>query len=135
MPREWNAEYGMGGKPSTKGDVYSYGIMMLELFTGRSPTHSTFEGELSLQKWVLSAFPSMTMQVVDPEMHKIDHLHYQGQVVSTSMQQDCVASIIGVGLSCTVDSPDLRISMRDVLHKLKGIKEKLLKPRAGNSAN
>ncbi|RWR78024.1 putative LRR receptor-like serine/threonine-protein kinase [Cinnamomum micranthum f. kanehirae] len=127
-------EYGMGGKPSTKGDVYSYGIMLLELFTGKSPTHATFVGEQSLKKWVLSAFPSMTMQVVDPEMHKIDRLLYQGKVITAKMQQDCMVSVMGVGLSCTVDSPDMRISMRDVLHKLKCIKDTLWKPKSGDSA-
>ena len=76
MPRKLNAEYGTGGTSSTKGDVYSYGIMPLELFTGKTPTHPTFVGELSLQKWVISTFPTTTMQVVDPEMHKIDPLHY-----------------------------------------------------------
>ena len=80
-----NAEYGMGGKPSTKGDVYSYGIMLLELFTGKSPTHPTFVEEQSLKKWVPSAFPSVTMQVVDPEMHKIDCQLYQGKVISAKM--------------------------------------------------
>lgn len=124
-------EYGMGGKPSTKGDVYSYGIMLLELFTGKSPTHATFVGAQSLKKWVLSAFPSMTMQVVDPEMHKIDRLLYQGKVITAKMQQDCMVSVMGVGLSCTVDSPDMRISMRDVLHKLNCIKDTLCKPKSG----
>lgn len=130
-----NAEYGMGGKPSTKGDVYSYGIMLLELFTGKSPTHATFVGEQSLKKWVLSAFPSMTMQVVDPEMYKIDRLLYQGKVITAKMQQDCMVSVMGIGLSCTVDSPDMRISMRDVLHELKCIKDTLWKLKSGDSAN
>ncbi|GAA0163438.1 hypothetical protein LIER_19304 [Lithospermum erythrorhizon] len=37
-------EYGLGQKPSTAGDVYSFGIMLLEVFTGRSPTHESFVG-------------------------------------------------------------------------------------------
>ena len=33
-----NAECSFGGKLSTNGEVYSYGVMLLELFTGKSPS-------------------------------------------------------------------------------------------------
>ncbi|KAK8599590.1 hypothetical protein V6N13_077508 [Hibiscus sabdariffa] len=43
-------EYGMGQEISTHGDVYSYGIVLMELFTGKRPTDSMFTGELSLRQ-------------------------------------------------------------------------------------
>ncbi|XP_047258921.1 LRR receptor-like serine/threonine-protein kinase EFR isoform X2 [Capsicum annuum] len=41
-------EYGLDGLVSTKCDVYSYGVMLLETFTRRKPTE--FEGDLSLKQ-------------------------------------------------------------------------------------
>ncbi|KAF5955533.1 hypothetical protein HYC85_008389 [Camellia sinensis] len=61
-------EYGLGEKPSTAGDVYSYGITLLELFTGKTPTDEIFTGGLSLKEWVKMAFPASIEQVLDQDL-------------------------------------------------------------------
>ncbi|MBA0823353.1 hypothetical protein Goarm_020090 [Gossypium armourianum] len=122
-------EYGFGEKPSTAGDVYSYGVMLLELFTGKSPTHESFSGELNLIKWTQSAFPSKVQQILDPELLLLlQNLQYDSQPINPETQHDYLTTIIGVGLSCTSVSPDGRITMRDALRKLKTVKSTLTNP-------
>ncbi|KAB1220289.1 hypothetical protein CJ030_MR3G019035 [Morella rubra] len=125
-------EYGWGEKPSKAGDVYSFGIMLLELFTGKDPTHESFSGGLNLTRWVQSAFPSNVVQVLDPELLQLmSSLHCNGEEPpSADIQQCCLTTILGVGLSCAVESRDGRISIRDVLHKLKSARDTLLKLQA-----
>ncbi|KAL6318141.1 hypothetical protein AAG906_035646 [Vitis piasezkii] len=122
-------EYGLGGKPTTSGDVYSYGVMLLEMFTGKSPTHESFLGGLTLAQWVQSAFPTNVRQVVDPELLlPTGDLQHEGHPISEEVQHECLIAVIGVALSCTVDSSDRRISSRDALSQLKTAAKALLKP-------
>ncbi|KAJ4800339.1 Receptor-like protein kinase [Rhynchospora pubera] len=117
-------EYGFGGKPSTKGDVYSYGVMLLELVTGKSPTDELFVGGLSLEKWVRAAFPDEVEKLVDPALCTKGHTC--SPELSLESQMKCMVSMARVGLSCTIDTPDTRCTMQDALHELKSVKKILL---------
>ncbi|XP_027093847.1 uncharacterized protein [Coffea arabica] len=115
-------EYGFGEKPSTAGDVYSFGILLLELFTGRSPRHASFTEGLSLKKWVDINSHTNIEEVLYPELHE------EGDSIDQEIQGDCLIKVMGIGLSCAADSPDNRITMRVALHRLKAIRDALLKP-------
>ncbi|XXG58759.1 hypothetical protein AAC387_Pa04g0989 [Persea americana] len=58
-------EYGMGGDVSTYGDVYSYGILLLEMFTGKRPTDDIFKDNLNLHQLATMAFPERVIEIID----------------------------------------------------------------------
>ncbi|KAM7473834.1 hypothetical protein LguiB_021077 [Lonicera macranthoides] len=59
-------EYGMGGAASKCGDVYSYGVLLLEMFTGRRPTDDMFKDGLNLHNYIKTALEEQgRMQIVD----------------------------------------------------------------------
>uniref|UniRef100_A0A7N0R8D8 non-specific serine/threonine protein kinase n=1 Tax=Kalanchoe fedtschenkoi TaxID=63787 RepID=A0A7N0R8D8_KALFE len=47
-------EYGMGGNVSSEGDMYSFGILLLEMVTGRRPTDEIFNANNSLHNFCKS---------------------------------------------------------------------------------
>ncbi|KAH0669002.1 hypothetical protein KY289_023495 [Solanum tuberosum] len=110
-------EYGLDGLVSTKCDVYSYGIMLLETFTRRKPNE--FEGDLSLKQWVNHSLPKATMDIVDANLITSTDNRLQREL-------DVVASIMKVALDCCDDSPTRRPNMKDVVGILQKIKIQLL---------
>ncbi|MQL87660.1 hypothetical protein Taro_020201 [Colocasia esculenta] len=58
-------EYGSGGRVTTKGDVYAYGILLLEIFTAKRPTEAMFSGDVNLRSWVASALPDGVEDLVE----------------------------------------------------------------------
>ena len=45
-------EYGTVNEVSTNGNIYSYGILLLEMFTGKRPTDNMFKDSLNLRDFV-----------------------------------------------------------------------------------
>ncbi|XWS27385.1 hypothetical protein CRYUN_Cryun26dG0110600 [Craigia yunnanensis] len=113
-------EYGAEGIISIKGEVYSFGILLMETFTRKKPIDKMFSGEMSLKEWVKQCLPSALIHVADTNLlsaREREHL----------AAKDCALSILQLGGECSSDLPEERIDMKKVVVKLKKIKIKFLK--------
>ncbi|KAH6775018.1 hypothetical protein C2S52_012579 [Perilla frutescens var. hirtella] len=101
-------EYGSEGKVSTSGDVYSYGILLLEMFTSKKPTDNMFSGEMSIKEWVGEAL----------QENAISEAMATGLVPREdrdfSAKEQCVSSIFDLAMKCLAVSPEERINMMQV---------------------
>ncbi|KAF7842451.1 receptor kinase-like protein Xa21 [Senna tora] len=66
-------EYGSKGVVSVKGDVYSYGIMLMEMFTRKKPTDNMFVNGLCLKEWVSKATPHSIINILDANLLQGDN--------------------------------------------------------------
>uniref|UniRef100_M1ACG0 non-specific serine/threonine protein kinase n=2 Tax=Solanum tuberosum TaxID=4113 RepID=M1ACG0_SOLTU len=112
-------EYGSEGLVSTMGDVYSYGIMLMETLTRKKPMDDLFIGELSLKRWVFESLPDRVMDVVDANL-------FSRQDEQFSFKETCFKLVMELASQCTSESPQERISMKDVLVRLNKIQTNLL---------
>lgn len=53
---------------SAAGDVYSYGITLLELLTAKKPTDTMFEGDMNLHSFAESALLDQVLEILDPKL-------------------------------------------------------------------
>ena len=112
------AEYGFEGRVSTKGDIYSYGIILLEMVTRKKPTDEMFIGELGMRQLIVSLLDKM--EVVD---HGLLRREDGRDVIAT---QTILSSILELGLRCSEELPNARPNIKDVVAKVNKIKLALL---------
>ncbi|CAN1838552.1 Receptor kinase-like protein Xa21 [Linum perenne] len=129
------AEYGMGNEVSIQGDIYSYGILLLELFTGKRPTDDTFKDGLSLHNIVKNALSKQrTSEAVDPILlnellRRLTTHHNHTTSSSDEARKDLeklMSSILEIGVACSSDIPQERASISEVLSSLTAIRTSLV---------
>ncbi|GKB79024.1 leucine-rich repeat protein [Tanacetum coccineum] len=109
-------EYGMGNDMTSSGDVYSFGILLLELMTGKKPTDDMFNEGLSIHKFASMALPDHVTNVIDG-----DAIVLQSKEVNAKKVEECLATTIKIGVSCSVDSPPERMKIDIVVNELQCI--------------
>jgi serine/threonine protein kinase len=132
----------MGGQVSMLGDIYSYGVLLLEMFIGKRPTDDMFKDGLNIHKFVAMALPEHVMDIVDSSMpfeedkedaddetnnddieedaiiEEVDR-HFNGR----NRVKDCLVSVLQIGLLCSATSPQERLPANDVVNKLRAIRD------------
>ncbi|KAE8731779.1 putative Serine-threonine protein kinase, plant-type [Hibiscus syriacus] len=144
-------EYGMGGPASPKGDIYSYGILLLEMITGKKPTDDLFHDGSSLHNFCKTALTSSRKlkEVVDFQLLKQinDHpdkspkaRHDGEQNMNISGEDiiwECFVAFINVGVACSIEVPVERMKIKDAikgLHAIKGVYHHIInQPNQWNS--
>lgn len=100
-------EYAYTLRVNEKSDTYSFGVVILELVTGKLPVDPEF-GEKDLVKWVCITLDQKGLDVVlDP---KLD-----------SCFKEEICKVLNIGLLCTSPLPINRPSMRRVVKMLQEI--------------
>ncbi|KAL2523859.1 Protein kinase superfamily protein [Abeliophyllum distichum] len=114
-------EYAMKGQLTRKADIYSFGVLLIEIVSGRCNTNSQLPDE---EKYILE---------------RAWQLHERRELVllvDTSLNGDFdpeqACRFLKIGLLCTQDFPKLRPSMSTVAQMLTGKKDfdenKIMKP-------
>ncbi|XP_074306708.1 leucine-rich repeat receptor-like tyrosine-protein kinase PXC3 [Silene latifolia] len=107
-------EYAYTMQVTAPGNVYSYGVILLEILTTRGPVDEDFGEGIDLVKWVQNAAQrgETPEQILDARL----------STVSYAWRKEMLATL-RVALQCTESTPAKRPKMNKVIEMLQEIKE------------
>jgi len=121
----------MGCTVSREGDIYNYGILLLEMFTGLSPTNVKFRENLTLHSFVVAALLEQVLEITDHTLllERESRFNANGPhhwlPESDVMFQECLVMVYNIGVTCSNDVPGSRMSISSVASQLQKIRQKL----------
>ncbi|KAL7169686.1 hypothetical protein ACSBR2_034671 [Camellia fascicularis] len=123
---------------SIDGDVYSYGIFMLELFTRKRPTDDMFKDGLTLHKLALIASLERVMEIVDRKLVSVvdgdeaTNINSRKQIGKGKFHE-CLILILRIGVACSEESPRERMAIVEAIKELRLVKDMLLGRRISSN--
>lgn len=107
------SEYGYTVNITEKSDVYSYGVVLLEILSGRSAVEPQVGDGLHIVEWVRKKMGSFepAVSVLDPKL----------QELPDQMLQEMLQTL-GIAMFCVNSSPGERPTMKEVVALLMEVK-------------
>ena len=118
----------MGSEVSTNGDVYSFGILLLEMFTGKKPTDNMFGDSLNLHNFVKMALPGRITEIADAPLLQGGTNENPNQCSARIHKVEvCLSSIFRIGIACSAESATDRLkNISDAASELHSIRNTFL---------
>ncbi|XVE99731.1 hypothetical protein REPUB_Repub03eG0226100 [Reevesia pubescens] len=127
-------EYGMGVSVSSEGDIYSFGILLLEMITGKRPTDDLFHDGLSLHNFCNMGLPENLKEILDFRLLQQMDENRQRIRSQQNMEEEtweCLVSFVKIGIACSAVVPGERMRIEDAVSELHAVKERLNRIRTG----
>ncbi|KAK8660676.1 hypothetical protein V6N13_051591 [Hibiscus sabdariffa] len=98
---------------SPKSDVYCFGIVILEIMTGKYPSQYLNDGDdgIDIVQWAQSSISENHVEkLIDPDI-----------LVSGSASINQMITIIQIGAACTKSNPDQRLSLNEAISNIQEV--------------
>ncbi|XP_047330480.1 probable inactive receptor kinase RLK902 [Impatiens glandulifera] len=99
---------------SQQADVYSFGVLVMELVTGKAPTNGLMNKDgFDLPRWIRSIVKERWInEVFDNKLTKSD---------SVEEEEEKMVRLLQLAVDCTAQYPDMRPSISEVRYKIEDL--------------
>ncbi|KAK9061043.1 hypothetical protein SSX86_018223 [Deinandra increscens subsp. villosa] len=123
-------EYGVGNEMTKEGDIYSFGILLLEMMTGKRPTDPIFQQGLNLHGYVQMAFPDRIMNIIEPELlsthmgdANVNYGYSRDDARKLERLEEIMILLARIGFACSMEFPRERMNTSNMVHELHHIND------------